>query len=100
MTFRPIYRALVPLVTLAAGLALTTTAQAAVPAGKAASAKIIHAGRTPARPRASATTPVFHPRIGPALGIFPALTSRGGRLQRARGAVSYTHLTLPTTPYV
>jgi hypothetical protein len=33
-----------------------------------------------------AAKPVFHPRIGPALGIFPALTFRNGRLQPAQSA--------------
>jgi hypothetical protein len=30
--------------------------------------------------------PVFHPRIGPALGIFPAFTFQNGRLQPAQSA--------------
>jgi hypothetical protein len=85
MTFRPIGRALVPLAALATGLALTTTAQAAAPAGKAAGAKIMLAGGAPAMPSASAKR-VFHPRIGPALGIFPAFTFQNGRLQPAQSA--------------
>ena len=85
MTSRPTWRVLAPLAALAAGLALTTTAQAAAPVGKAAGAKIMLAGSALATPGAAAKR-AFHPRIGPALGIFPALTSREGRLQRARTA--------------
>jgi hypothetical protein len=33
-----------------------------------------------------AAKPVFHPRIGPALGIFPSFTFRNGRLQAAQSA--------------
>jgi hypothetical protein len=33
-----------------------------------------------------AAKPVFHPRIGPALGIFPAFSFRNGRLQPAQSA--------------
>ena len=33
-----------------------------------------------------AAKPVFHPRIGAALGIFPQFTFRNGRLQRAQSA--------------
>ena len=33
-----------------------------------------------------AAKPVFHPRIGPALGIFPSFTFRNGRLQPAQSA--------------
>src|SRR5215475_8643772 len=85
MTSRPTWRVLALLAALAAGLALTTTARAAAPAGKAAGAKIMLAGSALATPGATAKW-VFHPRIGPALGIFPALTSRDSRHRRARGA--------------
>jgi hypothetical protein len=85
MTFRLIYRALVPLVALAACLALTTTAQAAAPAGKAAGTKAINAGGARARPGAAAGR-VFRPRIRNALGIFPQFTFRNGRLQPAQSA--------------
>ena len=85
MTSRPTWRVLAPLAALAAGLALTTTAQAAAPVGKAAGAKIMLAGSALATPGAAAKR-VFRPRIGSALGIFPALTFRGGGLPRARGA--------------
>src|SRR5215472_4825540 len=85
MTSRPTWRVLALLAALAAGLALTTTAQAAAPAGKAAGAKIMLAGSALATPDAAAKR-VFRPRIGPALGIVPALTFRGGPLQQARRA--------------
>ena len=39
-----------------------------------------------ATPGASAKPAVFHPRIGPALGIFPPYTVKNGRLQLAQSA--------------
>src|SRR5689334_24846062 len=83
MTSRLTCRVLVPLAALAAGLALTATAQAAAPAGKAAGAKITVASSPVATPDTAAKR-VFRPRIGAALGIVPALTFQGGR--RARSA--------------
>src|SRR5215469_8484891 len=64
---------LVPLAVLTMAAGLLTSAAAPM----AAAAKTT--------PRASAN-PVFHPRIGPALGIFPALTFQNGRLRPAQSA--------------
>ena len=51
----------------------------------ALAASVLTAPSAEAAPGPSAT-PVFHPRIGPALGIFPAFTFLNGRLQPAQTA--------------
>lgn len=50
-----------------------------------------------ATPSASAN-PVFHPRIGPALGIFPALKFQNGRLQPAERLQPAQAASQPLTP--
>jgi len=57
----------------------------------ACAASLALALSAPTAPRALAASrppakPAFHPRIGPALGIFPALTFQNGRLRPAQSA--------------
>jgi hypothetical protein len=53
------------------------------------------ASSTPAAP--GTATPTFHPRIGPALGLVPALTVRNGKLQPAASAQSASQPLTPVT---
>jgi hypothetical protein len=74
--FRTARLAPLAVLALAAGLL-------AVAAPAAAAAKTMPNAPAPSGARAK---PVFHPRIGPALGIFPAFTFQNGRLRPAQSA--------------
>ena len=85
--------------------AATATGKPAMPTATASPSAA--PATAPAAPTAPATPPDQGPATAtatpPTAGADTVLTSSGGEVVascQAAGAVSYTHLTLPTTPYV